>query len=382
MKKDFTRFPQKKDGSFQTKSLGRLYVFSLTLKDQQRLHDELGKTIEDSNPREFIRALIKLVCHTKDKLVEGQFKPNEPSLDDEAIKTLTDNELEAFASLYIQQKEYLFRKWIRKETKGKDGKTVITDELGEINLPKDNDETNVDYLHRLSSNSEKEWRRLVLGMTDFSSKIQNKMLNTISLGTDLKNSLTNLSSFRSHLTTTIEEDAKRLGESIRLREEERIKPFRELAERLDLIIDSSTKAADFLVEMNATQFGIAKELKESSNTAARFSKKNILIGIIIIALTVISLVLGYYSVRQTNQVTGGQNQKMIQGIEDMSSQLETLNRNTGSMMENMSKLIEQQSVLISEIGKARERDVKRIEFLESKLKEVSEKLSELEAKVE
>jgi hypothetical protein len=110
----------------------------------------------------------------------------------------------------------------------------------------------------------------------------------------------------------------------------------------------------------------------------------------------ISLVIGYYSIRLSNQAIESQNSVTSRGIEIIGDQLHSLNRNTKSIIRNnkngfdlllekysessdtnktlVSNLIEQQNLLIAEIRKSQERDAKRIKYLESKLEEISEKI--------
>ncbi len=179
-----------------------------------------------------------------------------------------------------------------------------------------------------------------------------------------------------------------------------IKPLGGLPEKIDKLIETSVKSANFLVMMNKTQTGIANELKSSGEKAARYSKLSIatgiISGIIIIGLTILTIYLTNSSLKYSDN----QNLTLSKNMEIVGNELKSLNENTKTMLGNnkmgfeqliqkdadskgtnqklLLKLIEQQNLIISELKNIREQDRSRIELLERQLRELSQKIKELE----
>ena len=393
--------PRAKDVFFDTEKLGRLYVFTLVLADEQGLYKEVGKSIEKVSPLQYIKILVKYVCHHEDKLEEGKYRPKQPTLSNDEISLISESELEDFAEKYIT-KNGLNRKWVSKPGKSEEGVNSVTLELGEVEYPRNEGEKWVDYLHRLAvigekrlSESFEKIAKQFAGMEKFSKNLQEQMKNTFSLGDSLKKSIESFS---------IPPDliSKSYKPPFDFREIPYIKPFGGLPDKIDKLIETSVRSADFLIEMNKTQTGIANELKSSGEKTAWYSKLNIatgiLIGIIIIGLTILAIYLTDSGLKASDN----QNTIFNKNIEKLGNELKSLNENTKAMLWNnkagleqliqkdgdskgtnqklLLRLIEQQNLIISELKNMREQDRSRIEVLERQLKELSQKIKEQEGK--
>ena len=381
-------FGWKKDVFFDTGKLGRLYIFNFVVADYEMLHKEIGNSIEKISPLQYVKALVKHVCHPEGKLKEGEYRPEQPTLHDDEINLISEYELEDFAEKYIN-KTGLNRKWITKQGKSEGSDNVVTLELGEVEQPRKDGERWTDYLHRLAVIEEKEDKESIekiakqfAGIESFSKNLQEQIKNTFTLGDSLKKSF---ESFRVPQNIISEAYKPPFDYS----EIAKIKPFGGLPEKIDKLIDISSESADFLVEMNKTQTGIANELKSSGEKTAWYSKLNIatgiIIGIIIIGLTILAIYLSNTGLKASEN----QNTIFNKNIERLGNELKSLNENTKAMLGGdragfepnqklLLKLIEQQSLIISELKNMREKDRSRIELLEKQLREVSQKIKEQE----
>jgi len=389
--------PRAKDVFFDTEKLGRLYIFTVVLADEKGLYKEIGKSIEKVSPLQYIKTLVKYVCHPEEKLEEGKYRPKQATLSNDDISLISESELEDFAEKYIT-KNGLNRKWVSKPGKSEEGVNLVTFELGEVEYPRNEGEKWVDYLHRLAvieekriSESFEKIAKQFAGIGSFSKKLQEQIKNTFSLGDSLKKSIESFS---------IPPDliSKSYKPPFDFREIPYIKPFGGLPEKIDKLIETSSRSADFLIEANKTQTGIANELKSSGEKTGRYSKLNIISGIIIICLTFLAIYLTSSSLKSSDK----QNLTLNKNIEAVGNELKSINENIKSMLGNnkagfeqlmqkeadpkgpnqklLLKLIEQQNLIITELKNLRDQDRSRIEALEKELKELSRRIVEEEVK--
>jgi hypothetical protein len=392
--------PRKTEVFFDTEKLGRLYIFTLVWGDMEGFYKEV-KSVEKLTPAQYVRLLVKYVCHPEGKLEDGQHRPKQPTLSDEDVNLISDSEFEDFAEKYITKKHFN-RRWVSRPGKGEEGVNSVTVELGEVEHPRSEGEKWVDYLYRLAVIHEKElneqFRKIAeqfAGIGSFSKKLQEQIKNTFSLGDSLKKSFEAFNIPRDLIS-------KPHAPPFDLPIMPDIKPFGGLPDKIDKLIDISSQSADFLVEMNKTQIGIADELKSSGEKTAWYSKLNIatgiLIGIIIIGLTI----LGIYLSNRGPKASDSQNTVFNKNIERLGNELKSLNENTKAMLGNnkagfeqliqkdadskganqklLLRLIEQQNLIITELKNLRDQDRSRIEALEKELKELSRRIVEEEVK--
>ena len=228
-------------------------------------------------------------------------------------------------------------------------------------------------------------------MGSFSNRLQEQIKDTFSLGDSLKKSFESFNIPRDLISKPHEPPFD-------LPVMPNIKPFGGLPEKIDKLIETSSRSADFLVQSNRTQTGIANELKSSGEKTARYSKFNIatgiISGIIIMGLTILTIYLTSSSLKSSDK----QNLILNRNMEAVGNELRSLNKSTKSMLENnkagfeqliqkdadprgtnqklLLKLIEQQNLIISELKSMREQDGSRIELLEKQLRELSQQIKE------
>ena len=284
-------------------AIGELCIFSISCGSQTELYKEIAKPISECEPKEFIKFLISYICFSKTSLKEGKYKPDNSQLTNDDVSSLTDDDLEAIAKVYVENNEDLFKKLIFNNEKNDAGETIYKSEYGGIEYPRYENESYIQYLLRLSVKSEEKQRKLmedmfgsVLGLKNFSNKLVDNIKNTLSLGDSLKKTMESirLPHELSGKPPIVMIPNINWSEIDRKNEERRLRPFNELADRLDQLIDVSAQATEFMIEANKIQTKIAEEIKSSSDETRKFSKKNIILTIAVIILTAISIGISLY----------------------------------------------------------------------------------------
>lgn len=392
--------PRKTDVFFDTEKLGRLYIFNLVLGDMEGLYKEI-KSVEKVTPAQYVRLLVKYVCHPEGKLEEGKSRPKQQTLSEEEINLISEREFDDFAEKYITM-EGFDRKYLSKPGNSEEAGNSVTLELGEVEHARDEGEKWVDYLHRLAVVQEKEFNdqfkkiaEQFAGVGSFSKSVQDQIKETLSLGDNLKKTF---DSFR----VPNELVSKPFGLPLDFPEIPRIKPFGGLPEKMDKLIDASEQTATLLTTMNRTQAGIAGELRSSGDKTAWYSGINVFFGGIIILLTTISIGLPVYLAFWSPKSSGSQDGLIGKSIEAVGNELKVLNENTKTNLGNnkaafeqmmrkdadsrdanqkaLSNLIEQQSLIIAEMKKMREQDRDKIDLLEKQLRELSRRIQQQDSK--
>lgn len=290
-------------GSFQS-SLGKLWVFKNSVKDQSALSEALPRTLDDTTSEDFVRGFTRFVCFPDGSLTDGKSKPDAPVLTDSDVNRLTNDDLETFAKIYVENNRYLFTKREYKRKKDAEGKYTVTPYLGDVQHPRSDGESYVEYLYRLSLIEQTERReqgeKLRSSFSNFSGGVAESIRNNLAHGDSLRRAMESLRpgllAHRFHAEPVI--PSVDLGGINRNAEEARRAPFDDLARRLDQLVDSSIESSGFMVESNAIQAKVAEELKKSGDSASLFSSKNLRLSIAIIVLTVISLGITAYSTYQ------------------------------------------------------------------------------------
>jgi hypothetical protein len=362
-------------------AIGDLYIFGLSARNQMELYKEVDKLLNTCNPADFIRKLARRIL--KQSLKDGKYKP----LTDADISSLTESDLEAFAKLFIEHNEYLFKESLWKSKRDNKGVIIHYMEYGEIQYPQHENESYAQYLIRLfikgKEDQGKNIKRMLEGFSSFSDELGDSIRNTLSWGDDLKKTM---ESIRSPEFVSIKQIEPKLP-NIDWSEiqEARSRPFNELAERLDKLIDISTQSTEFMIKMNETQTKIAGEIKSSSDQATIFSKGVIWLTIIVIILTLINLAIFSYSVIKSN--SDGENQRLeiqehvnvlAEKLTDINKSIKTandvameqINRQYNTTMEstrkdneNLKSQIMEQIKIIHEMKDAMQRQEKKLEEL-------------------
>lgn len=298
-------------------SIGELCIFHLTIGSQIELYEELGKSISESNPTEFVRKLSRQICFPKESLKENKYKPKEPVLSVDEIASLTEDDLEAIAQVYVENNDYLFRKLVFETSNETEAGTKVNLDKGEIEYPRGEKESFTQYLTRLSiiqkEKQTAQFKKLYSGITNFSNTLGENIKKTFLMGNSLKREMESIRP--SYLIS--ESGVPNITDLTRRIEENRLKPFNELASRLDQLIEASAQAVEFSIEANKIQTEIAEEIKSSSDENTKFaeknigiadsnltlSKKNITLSKIVIGLTVLGIGISFFISAYTSYQT-------------------------------------------------------------------------------
>lgn len=302
---------QKPVGSIET-TLGKLWIFGCSTKDQKELDKTLPHALESTAPEVFARALAQFVCFPDGSLKEDEYKPESPVLTDSDLRELTSEDLDTFARVYVESNEHLFRDIEYKSTKEADGEKRVRVKLEKIHRPRNDDETYVDYLHRLTILERKRQlerlKTLMKPLSGFSSDLTEGLMKQLARGDALKRAIEPLrTNFMDPVWPKISDPTDDLeinmppidfGQLNRSIEESQIAPFRELTHRLDQLVEYSAQTIDYMVNANNLQAEIAGEIKQSGDSASLFSKITVVLSAGIIILTLIGISIAAYSLRE------------------------------------------------------------------------------------
>jgi hypothetical protein len=364
--------------------IGNLCIFGLSVRGQMELHEELGKPISECNPADFVRKLARHIL--KQSLEDGRYEP----LTDADISSLTEDDLEAIAKLYVEHNEHLFKKSIWKTEQNDKGETVHYIEYGEIKYPRGENESHTQYLARLSVKEEEEliqqMEETFQGLKSFSDRLEDNIKSTLSWGDSLRKTVANIRA----QPALIEPITPRFPE-IDLSEiqDGRLESFNELTKQLDRLIDVSAQTAEFTIKANEIQTRIATEIKSSSDQATTLSKKNIIIALIVLILTIINLAVFSYSILRSNSIDNRQRLETQKNVNLLAEKLTDINNSIITVSDKTTNQMDSSNAIISGLLKAENESLKAqitkqvntidemkimIQQQDSKLKQLEEKL--------
>ncbi len=392
--------------TFKTTALGDLKCIPLTLgMELEEIPRQLGKKIEDTTPDHFVRVLMTVTCR-KVKLKNNiLYEPKDSAVSLEDVNTLKDTDLENFSKRFIEANDHLYRKSISRSEKNSDGTNTIHLEKGDTEYPRLDEESFINYLHRLFiiklENDKKHALQMLKGMSDwpktmsefqksfrnlnigkgFSPSVQAQIFRTSEADLELRatidqakamstvdkmkqsfagfNEIANYLKTPSYLEdiskiiakpTSIEEISTpaitaNLAESIQKQREAQSKPLLDIAERLDTLISVADKGENMLREMNESQNAISIELKQSGQKSYKLNRWVLIVAIASLA---VPLVLGLHSIfmRQQSEYGTSQNVKNI-----------TLDESTSLLLK---QLITQQQLIIKEFDSIKKNLAQRV----------------------
>ena len=366
----------------KTESRGNLHSFELTVGDMIKISELLGKAPEKTSPEEFVRVLLSVTCHPKDRIINESSRPVGYSLSLDDVSKINPDELEKFATLFLENNERLYRKRISKSEPAKNGKgTVVSFEYGEMEHPREDKESSVSCLHRLWILDEakrykhnKDITQSLFGkyndlsniMKGFSHPLEDQMVKTLKMGDALKSSLKFAESQAKQKMSFFEQPTPGFNDFADLSrkiEENRIRPFEKLGDKLDKLIEVSSDTAEFVVQMNKTQTSLADELKKAGDFTLFYSKQNIKLTLFMISLTCISIILSAYSIYYSSSSSKQQLKYVNDTTSQMSKQLKSIDDHTissSSINQNQTqKLIQLQTVTVAELKKMRQKEQSR-----------------------
>ena len=122
--------------TFQTEELGRLTVDDLRAGQMMDVEETLGG--REISPAELTNALLAVLARTEG----GEI------LTREQIGQLSEKEKEEFAELLVKSQDHFYHDQIPTYKKNEQGKTIASYHRGDVSLPRDLNETALNYLYR------------------------------------------------------------------------------------------------------------------------------------------------------------------------------------------------------------------------------------------
>ncbi len=279
-------------------------------------------------------SLISVACKRSKAHEETAANPDLSISDAEA---LSETEVENFARLYLIANEWLFRKSIIKP-KVVNGSEDISFESGDIEHPKDEDESYVQYLYRLTVLI---FDQLTKTMNDtmkaFSVPIQSQISEVARMGAELSRTAREASGWE-----LPKEFLKTRDFVPQIRN-----PLDKVEARLGRLTEISAGGIELLVQTNKTQIAIAAELKASSKT-------NILLSWIIIWLSILSLILAGFAYSAGSKST----EALLKALDQHAQSVEAVLRDSSEAQKAnrrdlIDKTIEQQGLILKELQNIR-----------------------------
>lgn len=350
-------------------SIGDLYLFEVRVKEVIGIEDKLGTKLEKLESEEFFRLYLPYFSYLKQDLVGEELeRPEEYTLKAEEVNTLSKDELEKIAKLFIEKHSSFYKDWKSSRTKKEDGTHSITlkEEIDESLLKPDN-ETYVEYVYRLVAvRHKKDQEQARKMLSSFSSGLSSDILKTMEMGESLKSSFDSIKSledvtksFNSSFTSV--EPIKPyfpkfdFVEMHREQEKRRLAPFKDLSSKMDLMIEAEKQTVSFMDDVYNTQVQIANELKSSSDSANENSKLNIKYTRWIIGLTVFSALITAIAFAYSVWFDNGSAQ-LIQTNENIKSSIVE----TNSKLEKLTEVLIEQNKIQNEHEKVLQHEIQNL----------------------
>jgi hypothetical protein len=309
-------------------STGELCLYWLGNRDARELLDESGRKLAADDPESFVRRLAKYVFFPSDQLREGKYKPNAPVLDEQQLAKLTAGDLERIAESYLKNNEDLYRERIEVRSKDASGTPVYSFRKGEVKTPRIDGESATQYLSRLLLADDERRQRQDKKFHDslrksFSSGLLNDIDCTQAFGEEITRAADKMRSalkipnidFPKIDPIAIEPPRMETHVDVLdvLQSQQRAyeRPFRDLASKLDALLETTGNASKFAAATQNVQIQIAGELKASGDENKKTSKTNIRLSYIVIVLTALGLIFAVYQSLQVSR-EGIDEQKRMQ----------------------------------------------------------------------
>jgi len=397
--------------------LGELAIYPKCLKDESRIEKELKKDITKVKSYEYFKTLLKYVSHKSDFQPEDKSKLYEPTLKSEDIEQLSQKSLNSIADLILKNSDYLYRENISLESTNEDGIITVNHKLGKIKYKQDKSEDKVEYYFRLVciqyNDMKKQMEKIfkdISNVSPYSNELLEKLKSTADLAKqvsepmrkqflNLNKNFADISPFSKELQDQINSTrdlGKQLSNSYKdLLESQSISPsiqFPNIVNTPDKeIVDfklfkspliNLQKEIQILIEYirksNETQTSIATEIKSSTESSTIFSKKNIIISVIIVILTLFTISSSlYFSIKaiSQNQVSSSQ---IINELQEINKSVTSDKSKSQQYFEEIKQLKQEFKTLESEINKKNE----EIDVMSVNIKTLSDSITTLKRKID
>lgn len=264
-------------------SIGKVLVFGCVLRDSINVREDLNIEIKDATPIDYLKTLIKYICCLESEY-SGE-RPQFPTKFQETISLLNEDDLNIIAECIISHSDYPAREIVTENYNDAEGKKVAQSKKGELKYPKKPEDNNIDYLHKLKVNEEKEWDDRIKKMNiGFSDTIKS------SIGKIFTNQNLILDSFK----TKQDRNTPMFG----LNKPEILR--NPLVDKIDTLNDNFEKIVKNNIEMFNVQLQIATELSSAVDAGKKSTKTNLSFTRIVLVVTIVSLIVSVYGVFKPN----------------------------------------------------------------------------------
>ena len=294
-------------------TIGKLAVFNTSFREHTEVVGETSLSLKAVPPKELVKRLLPHIAHLADMLGEDKEKPKQPTLSEEQIAALTDDDVEKILGVYIEGRDDLTHRREAELSTNEAGERVAKLVYTDKKCPQKEGESNVDYLYRLyvlEENENKERMKKLygqlIGSAHFSSSVNDEIKKSLSIGNEVSKAMEamrTLSSFRLDALNSLKNSAALSGgfpkpiiPSVRpelptihsgqtisdLETDPEIEadeaPYSAVTERFDSLIEISAKASELMVQMNQTQIATVAEIKASGEEASKIGKDTLIVG--------------------------------------------------------------------------------------------------------
>lgn len=298
-------------------TIGKLSLFFLSLKHSYILSTALSHADNEKKPLQCIKILITLVYYPKDNLKNGKYKPEERVLNLEDVNKLSEEEIENLAEIYIENNSSLYKRknsWVELNDEGKE---IHRFKYEGIKFPRKECEPSIVYLYRLicleNERKQKQMKDMMSSIPNlgsFSPELQEAVAGNLISGNAITEAMKTNTLFRSNLKEAANSHHKLNNNIMQVQDKiarARKEPLDKLGEKLDTLIEFTSRSTENLIQGNAQQTQmhsenksvvdetnriqkeIIKEIKRSGIESNRYAVANLIVAIVVVILTVYGL---------------------------------------------------------------------------------------------
>ena len=181
----------------------------------------------------------------------------------------------------------------------------------------------------------------------FSNPLEESIRNTLSLGESLRKTVEGIRPSYKPSIRPLEPYVPEIDFS--KIEETRTKPFRDISERLDKLIDTTVQTTGFIIEANKTQTEIAHEIKFSGNQTTLYAKKNIRLSHIVIVISSLSLLGFCYSLYRSYNMGKDQRLEIQNYVNTLSNKIADVNNSITLFNKKLVDLLENNNIIMNKV---------------------------------
>ncbi len=324
-------------------ALGEVGVFFVSAKDEEKFLKQVGEALNSQSDEEFAYTLFPLICRPSSQFVEGKYKSPEPVFSSEQIKSLSKEELDEIANIFLNHNRHLYFKTDTITEKRADGGTLVRFEYNEIEHPILDGETKLAYLHRTFvlhiKESTKKLKETFDSMLRFSRETNARISEVFSQGAQLRNLIDSSAWAAQAMHHAPKFDAARVKADLPQMPEIELpeSPFVAIGEKMDSLssqmtelIGLSSSSSKYFMEMNETEIQIAGELEKSGELSVHLTKVNIGLGALVLIVAIASLAWSLYTSFTNSRVEARLLQENKVALEEIVKTLKSIDQKAGA----------------------------------------------------